>query len=75
MLALALGAYIQLQLYDAPEALWAACGRKVAGCATVEGHVCTVHVLRPAIGRHDDFTVIGHEFWHCYFGGYHGDDG
>lgn len=61
---------VQLVTHDTPQDLSKVCG-DVAGCAKVYGQVCEVHVLPPAIGYPQDYEVIGHEFWHCYHGGFH----
>ena len=60
---------VQLVLHDTPQSIIAECG--AIGCARKYGNVCEVHVMRPQIGYPQDFAVIGHEFWHCWFGEFH----
>lgn len=61
---------VQLTAHESIQSLQAVCG-PVAGCAIVNGQLCDVHVLEPQIGYPQDFTVIGHEFWHCWHGSFH----
>ena len=61
---------MQLVTHDTQADLSEVCGN-VAGCAKVNGQVCEVHVLPPGIGYSQDYEVIGHEFWHCYYGDFH----
>lgn len=62
---------VQLTIHDTADSLRAVCGDH-AGCALKRGNFCEVHVMRPQIGYPQDFVVIGHEFWHCWFEDFHG---
>jgi len=63
---------IELYVHDDMSTLSAVCqSNSVIGCAEPKADKCTAHILRPGIGFPQDFYLIGHELWHCWFPGFH----